>query len=288
MSITEKAMVLNLNIGLWAGYRLDKEATRKVTEEANADTDAARVNKHLVPKTALKNITSAASAIRNHFYDKTLPWKDNGDRLLTRAMYTKFIEEHERLAGQFYDAVETFIDRDYPSAVDQASFRMGDLFSVHDYPSPSALKSKFYINLDIDAVTEAGDFRVQMGQDEVDGIKATMTKVMQDRIGKAMHDVWERLADVVAHLAERLGDQDNVFRESTLTNLEELVDMLPGLNVIDDQELERIRQDIKLTLTGHDAKTLRKDVAVRAEVAGEARRIMDTMSGFMNAFEKAA
>lgn len=288
MSITEKAMVLNLNIGLWAGYRLDKEATRKITEGANAATDAARVNKHLVSKDVLKNITSAASAIRNHFYDKTLPWKDNGDRLLTRAMYTSFIEEHERLAGQFHEAVEVFLDRQYPAAVDQASFRMGTMFSASDYPSPRELRHKFYVNLDIDAVTEAGDFRVQMGQDEVDGIKATMTKAMQDRIGKAMHDVWERLAAVVAHMAERLGDQDNVFRESTLTNLEELVDMLPGLNVIDDQGLEQIRQDIKLSLTGHDAKTLRKDMAARAEVAGEARRIMDTMSGFMNAFSKAA
>jgi hypothetical protein len=91
MSITKNAMVLNLQIGIWQGHRLDKEASRKVTEEANANADAARVNKHLVPKDALKAITAASTAVRAHFYSKTLPWKDNGDRLLTRLLFCDFI-----------------------------------------------------------------------------------------------------------------------------------------------------------------------------------------------------
>lgn len=288
MSIADKAMVLNLQIGVWAGYRLDKEATRKVTEEANADGDAARVNKHLIPKAALKNITSAASAVRNHFYDKTLPWKDNGDRLLTRAMYTRFIEEHERLKDAFRDAVDKFIEREYPAAVDQASFRMGSLFNLNDYPTPQSLRGRFYINLDIDAVTEAGDFRVAMSSDEVDTIRANMTKAIDERLEKAMRNVWDRLLDVISHVVERLSDEDKIFRESTLTNLEELIEMLPALNVTDNHELEMIRQQAKLALTGLDAKALRADNELRAEVAGEAKRIMDTMAGFMNAFARAA
>jgi hypothetical protein len=59
MSIASKAMVLNLQIGLWQGYRLDKEASRKVTQDANANQDAARVNKHLVPKDALADVVTA-------------------------------------------------------------------------------------------------------------------------------------------------------------------------------------------------------------------------------------
>ena len=54
MSIAERAMVVNLAIGLWQGYRLDREASRQVTETNGAASDAARVNKHLVPKEVLK------------------------------------------------------------------------------------------------------------------------------------------------------------------------------------------------------------------------------------------
>ena len=284
MSISTKAMVLNLQVGVWSGQRLDKEATRKVTEDNNAESDAARVNKHLIPKPAFKDITATGTAVRAHFYDNTLPWKDNGDRLLTRNMYREFIERHEALAKDFDNAVDRFLMRDYPSAVEQAGFRMGDLFDITDYPSPAGLRHKFYINLDIDAVTESGDFRVQMDKDELDGVRATMEKAMEQRIAGAMLSVWERLAKVVTHFAEKMGDEDKIFRNSTVTNLEALVELLPGLNVLDDPDLEKIRLDIKRTLCGYSPDDLRKDSAVRTAAADEAKAIMETMQGFMTAF----
>lgn len=286
MSIAENAMVMNLSIGLWAGYRLDKQASQEITADKGADADAARVNKHLVPKDALKAVVSAATAVRTHFYANTLPWKDNGDRLLTRLMYTRFIEDHESLVATFNAAVEQFITKDYVNAVELAGFRMGALFDPDDYPHPDALRRKFYIHLDIDAVTTAGDFRVQMDEAEIDGIRRDMTRALEQRIGSAMRDVWERLAKVVGHMAEKLGNQDAVFRNSTITNLEELVDLLPGLNVLNDPDLDMMRRDIKAKLCGHDVADLRKDPAHRAQIASEAKQIMETMAGFMNAFSK--
>lgn len=287
MSIVTNAMTVNLQVGLWAGHRLDREATRKVTQDAGADSDAARVNKHLVPKESFKDITSTSGAVRTHFYAKTLPWKDNGDRLLTRAMFADFVQEHERLKGEFIDAVDRFLDRDYPAAVERAGFRMGDLFDVSDYPPPDVLRRKFYINLDIDAVTQAGDFRVEMEQDQVDDIRAQMEAAMQARIAGAMTDVWGRLAKVVGHFADKMGDADKIFRDSTVENLTDLVDVLPGLNMLNDPDLEAMRQDIKVRLCGLDPKDLRKDKDFRAQAAGEAKEILDRMSGFMNAFSKA-
>lgn len=66
-ALTERAMVMNLSISVWQGYRLDKEASRKVVEEAGAHKDAARVNKHLVPKEALAPVITALGNIRTHF-----------------------------------------------------------------------------------------------------------------------------------------------------------------------------------------------------------------------------
>jgi hypothetical protein len=284
MSITKNAMVLNLQIGIWQGHRLDKEAGRKVTEEANANADAARVNKHLVPKDALKAITAASTAVRAHFYSKTLPWKDNGDRLLTRLLFCDFIEEHERLTGEFKDTVEEFITEGYPQARARAEFRMGDMFDPNDYPSPDSLRRKFYINMDIDAVTETGDFRVEMDEAHMDTVKASMESAMSSRLNRAMGDVWARVSDVVTSFAERMGTEDAVFRDATVTKIGELIDILPGLNVVEDPDLIRIAADIKAKLTGHTPKELRTQPDLRSQVAGDARDIIDTMAGFMNAF----
>jgi hypothetical protein len=283
MSIVNECMVINLQVGLWLGYRLDKAASLAVTEQANADQDAARVNKHLVPKETLKPIVSAAGAIRTHFYDKTLPWKDNGDRLLTRKMYTKFIEEHSKLVSEFDNAVDDFLSNSYLKAKDQAEFRMGDLFNSSDYPDSTTLRNKFYVNLDIDSVTQANDFRVQLDANELERVKAQMMESTQARLGRAMQDVWQRLADTLKHFGDKMS-KDEIFRDSTVRNLEEIVELLPDLNILNDPQLEQVRQDIKNSLIGYDPKDLRKDKAVRNNVASEAQRIMDTMSGFMNAF----
>lgn len=283
MSIVNNCMIANLQVGIWMGYRLDKAASRVLTEQAHADQDAARVNKHLVPKETLKPIIATASAVRTHLYANTLPWKDNGDRLLLRKVYTKFIEEHEKLVKEFDNAVEDFLSTTYLRARDQAEFRMGDLFNSADYPSATTLRHKFYINLDIDPVTTIGDFRVLMDDSELERVKASMEHAMQQRLGKAMSDVWQRLADTLKHFSDKMSS-DEIFRDTTVRNLEEIVDLLPDLNITDDANLEQIRQDIKNSIIGYEPKELRKDKAVRSAVANEAQRIMDSMSGFMNAF----
>lgn len=284
MSIVSEAMVVNLQIGLWQGYRLDREATRKVTDDANADADAARVNKHLIPKDSLKPIVSAATAIRSHFYECTLPWKDNGDRVLTRKMYFQFMNDHSKLCDEFHAAVDTFLKGDYPVAIQKAEFRMGDLFDPDDYPHVSDLRRRFYANIDIDAVSVAGDFRVALDEDQAEKVRSGIERSMQDRINRAVGDVWQRLATMLGHFATRLGNEDAIFRDTTITNLQEIVALLPALNLTDDPELERIRQEVARVIKGVDPKDVRKDKAYRAEIAGEAQRIMDDMAGFMNAF----
>jgi hypothetical protein len=282
--LTEKAMVMNLSIGIWQGYRLDRDASRKVTDDAGAAADAARVNKHLIPKESLAPIVTAQNAIRTHFYANTLPWRDNGDRLMTRKLYTTFIPEHERLAQVFKDEVETFLGDGYPSAIEKAEFRMGAMFKRDDYPAVSELRRKFYANLDIDALTTANDFRVAIDAEHVERVKASIEANAETRLQAAMADVWKRMAETVGYFRERMADPKAVFRDTTVTNIAEMLDLIPGLNVLDDPAIEQVRDAIAKSLGGIDAKDIRKDGALRSQLAGEASKIMSTMEGFMKAF----
>jgi hypothetical protein len=285
MSIAENTMVVNLQIACWSGYKLDKAMSQKVTEDANADNDAARVNKHLVPKESLKEIISAVGALRTHFYANTLPWGDNGDRLLPRLRYMDFMQEHGQHRQTFSNAVEEFLTRKYLEARDQAEFRMGDMFNPNDYPPAEALRRKFSVNLDIHGVATAKDFRVDMNKAEVDSIKRQIEEKNQERVTAAVADVWTRLNETINHFADRMAG-DSVFKEATVRNLEAIVEMLPAMNITNDPKLEELRQDINDSLIGYTAKELRKDDAVRAVAAKEAKRIADQMAGFMAAFNQ--
>jgi len=282
--ITERAMIVTLSISRWEGYRLDKEASRKVTEENGAASDAARVNKHLVPKEALADVVAAANTLRDFVYTNTLPWRDQGGRLLSRKLYMGFIEQYERLKTRFDEAVNEFLTEKYPVAMEQAAFRMGELFKREDYPSAAELRYRFRATLDLEAIATPNDFRVQLDQAHVERVRASMEEAALRRVQNAQSDVWRRLIERVGNFAERLATPDAVFRDSLVGNIQELLEMVPGLNVLDDPDIERVRQEISMKLTGHSAKDIRSDPALRQELSGEAKQIVDKMAGFMKAF----
>jgi hypothetical protein len=282
--LVEKAMIANFSSGIWQGYRLDKDASRKVTDDAGAASDAARVNKHLIPKESLAPIVTAQGAIRAHFYANTLPWRDNGDRLMTRKLFLTFIPEHERLVAAFQAEVDDFLSNGYLAAIEKAEFRMGAMFKRDDYPAVSELRRKFYANLDIDAVTDANDFRVAIDAEHVEKIRSSMTANAETRLQAAMADVWKRMASTIEYFAERMADPTAVFRDTTVTNISDMLDLVPGLNVLDDPNIEKVRKAIATSLGGIDAKTIRKDPELRQELAGEAKQIVDMCAGFMKSF----
>jgi len=69
-------------------------------------------------------------------------------------------------------------------------------------------------------------------------------------------------------------------RDSLVTNLVRLVDVLPKLNVAGDAELERMTAQVRASLLV-DPKELRKSESVRSETAKIASAICTTMAAYM-------
>ena len=288
MTIQTECMLANLRIGVWEGRRLDKAASKEVTTRNGAEDDAARVNKLIVPKESLKEINTASGALRLHFYSRTVPWGDNGDRLLTRRMYLKFIEEHEALMNEFNRCRDDFVDRIYPAARDQAQFRMGGLFDPNDYPRPSELRRRFYAVMEPGIIATTDDFRVKMDQNHADKIKSDIEASMASRLTAAVTNVYERVVEELTHYHATMADPKKVFRDSTVKNLEEIIDLLPGLNITSDPKLDEVHKRMKAKLSGRSGKDLRDKPAEREAAAKETKEILDVMAGFLNATKRAA
>jgi hypothetical protein len=162
---------------------------------------------------------------------------------------------------------------------------MGEAFNPNDYPTPREVRGKFYIKLDIDAITDASDFRVGLSKEQLANVREEITQSMEERIARALGGVWERLEDTLGHFTERM-KSDSKFKVATIDNLRELVDELPALNFVGDEKLKKIGDRIKAKLFDFDAKELRDDPKARKRVAKDAAAIMDDMAGFMKAFGK--
>src|SRR6516162_4023215 len=277
MSLANKAMLINLSMSRWSGTKVDPKASRKLAQDANAQDGSAIVSKRLMPKEAFADITTAWNAVRAYRDKHSAPWSDEGPRIMTRNIFDLFMSGYGELERQYNAVVEEFVTVKYPPVRDKAAFRMGDLFDERDYPTPDKLREKFGVNLDIDGITEPNDFRVALPEQELAKVRADMEESIQRRLGVAMQDVWSRIAGLLEHYIEKMEDENAIFRDSTIDNLVELMNILPGLNLVNDPDLRTIRQQIMSTIGSYEPNDLRKDKDLRAAAAKEAKEIRESM-----------
>lgn len=281
MSLANKCMLVHIHISKWNGFKTDQEASRELVRDKGAQDGSATVSKRVVPDSAFKDIVTAYNALKAHRDRHTLPWNDKGARIMTRNIFELFMSGYGELERSFNTAVEEFITVKYPAALDQAAFRMGELFQTKDYPDPEELRKKFRVDLDIDGITEPDDFRVALPEKELAQVKSSLEESINRRLGSAMQDVWLRVAALLEHYIEKVGNGGAIFRDSTVNNLVDLMNILPGLNVTGDPKLREIRQKIMSTIGSYEPDDLRSQEDLRAAAAEEARQIKEIVNGYM-------
>jgi len=282
MSLNDKAMLIYLNISFWTARKYDKRISQEIEDQYNAD-EAGRYNKILIAKEHLSNIQKIISAARTFHYENTLPWNDNGGRLLPSANYFNYVKSIQSFKDNFEREVTNFL-RVYPNLKDEARQRLNGMFDEDDYPDVYILETKFNIKSVILPVPEADDFRVNLTDDEVEDVCSSIREQVEASTESAMKDLWKRLFKVVSHMSERLSDPENKFKNSLVENIEDLCELLPKLNITDDPGLAVAVNEIKAKLTKNDSQTLRDNDVIRNNTAFEAQKIMNKMRHYQIAF----
>lgn len=272
MSLNNKAMIVTLNVSCWTARKQDKKVSAEVDAAHNA-RDAGRYNKLLVDKSHLDPLTSHAGKIRQYHYKMTLPWMDNGGRLLPSKLFMEYRNGIDSLRTEYQRLVDDFLKVYASNLVQDARLRLGTLYDPQDYPDSSELRQKFGVEMDILPVPTAADFRVDVAESEINRIRNEISTNVALRQRKAMDDAWDRVRDVVSTIHLRLSADKPVIRDSLVENAQELMTLLPGLNVVDDPEMSAVAKDITDNLLV-DVWTLRNSRATRAKVAAAAQTIL--------------
>lgn len=281
MSIKTKAMLVNLSISQWTARKFDRKTTEEVDAQHGTD-QAGRFNKILIAQDAIRTVAQAATAARTYHYTNTLPWSDNGARVLPTTNYLEYTAEIQRFKAQFENAAQTLINN-YPALIDDARQALKSLFNPSDYPAPEEIASKYRFKIDIDAIPEAADFRVDINAAELANLQAEIEDRTQRLQAAAMQDLYKRLYDVITHAAETLKSPDKIFRDSLIGNIADVVDLLPRLNLTGDKALDDLTQQAKRTLAGLTPDDLRTKPIIRSIAAQDAAAILENMKSYMGA-----
>ena len=290
MNLNHDAMLVSLRITAWSGRLYDRRASNHVAAAHDAAASAGRYNKRLLPKCAFAALTSTMSRARTSHYEQTLPWDDQGGRLLTVANYERYTELMDGLRERMIRERARFIE-DYDDNVDQARLDLGKLFRIEDYPSKEALQGKFAIRYRITPVPDADHFMAKLASDDTDRVKRDIEHQIEERLHDAVGDLYRRLGEAVERVSDRLQEDGNgkplVFRDSMISNVRDLVDVVPRLNIFGDDELARLCEQVKDKIAGVEPDSLRPsknfDPVARTRVKRDADALMEKFAGYFGA-----
>ena len=290
MDLTRDAMLVSLRISAWSGRLYDREASDHVAAHHDASSSAGRYNKRLLPKAALAALNATMNETRIQHYAQSLLWDDKGSRLLTVDNYEHYTGIMDALRERLVRQRTRFIE-DYDDYVEQARLDLGKLFRIQDYPSKDQLRDRFSIRYRITPVPDADHFIAKLASEDTDRVKHDIERHIEEQLHDAVDDLYRRLAEAVERVSERLNEDGEgkplVFRDTMISNIRDLVDVVPRLNIFGDQRLARLCQQVKDRIAGVEPDSLRPsrtfDPVVRDRVKRDADALMEQFAGYFPA-----
>jgi hypothetical protein len=274
-NLDQRAMLVNLSMSMWSARKHDKSVDQTVESHYNA-TNAGRFNKLLIAREAIKAVEKTSNTARTYHYANTLPWSDEGYRMLPVANFEKYSEEMRKHRATFDSAVNDFC-ANYDALVADAKVRLNGLFKATDYPIN--IRSRFSWGIQITPIPMGDDFRVNMSNTELVAIQNDIEHRTENAMKDAHADLYRRLIESVGHMADKLATKDAIFRDSLVDNLSELCELLPRLNVVDDAQLEAMRRKVEQKLCQHSPEALRNNEPLRQQTANDASAILKALEG---------
>lgn len=276
-NVRNKAMLATLNIRTWKAQKYDRQASHQVAENNRAKDKAGRYNKRLIDVDQyIKPIDSCGNRMREAHYSMTLPWLDNGQRILPMAHYQRYCGVMNDLRDEFDQAVRYFLSK-YPDAKFEARQFLGSLYNDNEYPSVDQLAAKFEADYYMTPLPDSSDFRVDIDDADIEKAAERIDAALKQ--GEA--EAWRRLTECVEAIASKLPAYDRgelrTFKDTLITNLRDIAELTPGLNILDNPRLEALASVANQRLAQYDAKTLKENEALRHDVAKEAEAILARM-----------
>jgi len=284
--ITKRAMLAAVHISIWTAVKHDRKVSRDVANQHGAHEGAGRYNKQLLRGAEkLDALRTLAGQIRQHFYKITLPWSDEGYRLLPAHFYFELTTQMREFEDAFSQSVDEFLEV-YPSYIEQVRPELNGLFREEDYPSAEKLRAKFGVKLEVLPIPSGDDFRVTLSEEEQARVAREIDESVRQSLNRGTKDLWVRLTDVVTHMVDKLNEPASRFHGSLVTNVFDLVDLLPRLNVNQDEELNRFAAEIKDRLCNFSAHDLKKNDILRVATATDAAQILSQMDAVLRGREQ--
>lgn len=276
-TLRDKAMTITLKLSMYRPTKTDRQKTSDLCVKEG--TNKYRVTKALLANCAeLKEARSAYNALASYVRDNTLPWCDDGKRLLPNASYFDFANHVGELKNKANQAVETLYKKwDQLVAEDIASFGLnGD---PNDYPSADEMLSRWGIRTRFEPISSSEDFRVDMSEEDRKEMEEEYSKAISDSSEYLLGELLTPIKKMVETLSMPEDQRGKRWFESSLVgNIKDICCRARKLNINNDPRIEEICTQAEGIICGVTASDLKEDGEIRDLVSSEMQEVENKLS----------
>ncbi len=291
MSIKDHALIVSLTVNKPQMTQKDHKATNDA-ELANDAHGAGQYRKDLYPKSLIQPILTIESGARSYIESTTYVW-NRGEFLLPTTRFMMFADRLAKYELEFNQSVTAFMNN-WANVMDRAKLSQGALFDESVYPDLTELRSEFKFKVMYRPVSDAGDFRVVMQEEELTRLREQVEATTKESMNAIMRAPLERLRDVVMHLNEVTGKTDRkvinkktgaeefkppIFRDSVCENIIEEIELLHDFAAMLPQDILSVAKTTINILPR--AQDLRDDAEKRAVVNQQTQKLLSVIDNML-------
>lgn len=279
--LDEKAVLVQLKRRMYSPYKLD-------AAESSA-YGAGNVNKHLFDgrNNRVKEALSKYAEVYSYVKANTVPWSTGVD-MLNIDHYMEFTSNLRELIAKADEAVDDLVAnwgeevRKDLDRLQTIADRKGkpNLVNPHDYPSADELKQRFGIEVRFLPVPTAGDFRVNISDEDKASLQAQLEEAENNAAKHVLEQMMEPMARAVEKLSVPIGDEGSIFRDSLIDNILDTAQRMRKVNISSDPVIQdRINELTSLvSVYARNKDMLRQSPVVRDKAAQQIGDLVKKMT----------
>lgn len=265
----------------WFGARkaISDVHKEEIAEKYGAAAKRISASKKLLEKhPALKELQRIKGEITRYWKDNTLPFPEDGIRLLRKERLAEFRYQLQVFANDLTEAVRNLDDARY-EIMEIARQELGDLYDADDYPASFA--DRFSVQVSYPNIS-IPNYLAELDPEAFEAEKQRVTQQFEAGVREAEQEFIKQFEGLLSHLADRLTPdpvtgEAKTFKAASLDNLNEFFERFKSLSIGSNDRLDTLVTEAQDIVSGLNPKTLRNNVTLRESIAANLASVRDTL-----------
>lgn len=275
--VTKKLVKTRVRVSAYNGNVRSDDGQKELAESNNAEKDSVIVGVSMFPKEIQKKIRDHTSGIRQTLRKASLPFQDGGYRILNAKNYPKLRLEILKRREDFRTFVYDEIVLKHDEIKQMAETRLGTLFDSSDFPDQDKIMDRFDAVIFCEPIQDLTDLRIEgLTENELEQIKSDTIAEYEAGLKSAQMELVSNLRKAVDTIKSKTANESSRYKRA-LANLADVCDSVADLNILEDENLTKITEAIKVKIASKDSDTIKENETVKAELKKDSIDLIDAL-----------